>query len=413
MNTKRLIFGAMLLFSLLLLAACQPEASDAVTNPAGGVDLTSASLDTHTIGTSLGTGIIWVLMAIAGGIASWYFIPQANRRLKVPAGLATAFIIMLTSIPLFGYAKIDAGEVGVLLRQGRAIETPLGPGPHTIIPFVDQVVVLSTRPWTYITLGDPTTQGEEEFKDYAVDVITANGVQTLVKYTVQGRLTAENAVQTYIDYGSLENAIEQTVKNPSRVIVRQALQAFTADDLATALDEVQPSVQKEVSTEMSRGGLELLFFGFRKPTLGINGRYEQILDDTAAAIQEKTLQEEQVKVEQQLAQQAIERANGEAGAELARQKAAAEAEAYRIQQEADAMLYQAEQEAAALRVQADANAYQTLTEATATAEANELIAASVDDALIEYLKWVETWDGALPVWITNSSPNTVVPIEQP
>lgn len=401
-----LILGLMLALAVFAVA-CQPSTSPDQTEVlSGGVDLTAASLDTFTVGTGLGMGVFWLLLALGAAGAVVYFLPQilnSGRRFlpRALAGISTFAVIMVLAVPLFGYTKIDAGEVGVVLRQGRALPTALRPGPHTFIPFLDQVVVMSTRPFTYITLGDPVNQGEEEYKDWAVDVVTSDGVQVQVKYTVQGRLNPDRAVEVYSDYGSLENAIEQRLKNPSRVIVRQALQGYEAKALINAVDAVQETVSGQIGDQMDIGGLELIFFGFRKPTLGVDGQYELLLDNTAAAIQEQRLQTEQVKVEEQLALQEIARAEGEAGAELARRKA-----------DADAELYAAEQDAAAVRVAADARAYEIEVEATAQADANLLIAASISPELTTFLQWTQTWDGELPLWMTEGGgPEIVIPVE--
>lgn len=424
-----LLIVVLIIFATVLAACGGGEVSD--TSTTSGADLTADSLDTKYKGTSLGFGAFWVILAVGAGFGAAYGLGMLRKKDeydgdagprvgRVPRLVISSLIVLIVlglAFPLFGYVVVDAGEVGVQIRQGDAV-AQLNPGPHFITPFLDRVVIFSTRPFTYITMGDPVAQGEEEYKDFAVDVITSDGVQALIKYTIQGQLRPEDAIMVYEDYGTLINAIEQRVKNPARVLVRGSLQGFSSSSLAGSIDSVQEEVSVGVGEEMDAGGLEMIFFGFRKPTIGINGDWEQELNATAVAIQTEKKETENTKVKTQLANQAIETAKGEAGADLAKKNADAEAAAYKIKTAADADLYRAQQDAEATKTKADARAYQLEVEAAAEAAANELVAASISGDLIEYLQWTETWDGALPVWMTGGSsaeggPIITVPVDQP
>ena len=65
------------------------------------------------------------------------------------------------------------------------------------------------------------------------------------------------------------------------------------------------------------------------------------------------------------------------------------------QAEADRKVIETAAEAEARKLAADAEAYEIATKAAAEAEANEKIAQSITDQLIEY-RYFDVWDGKLP-----------------
>jgi regulator of protease activity HflC (stomatin/prohibitin superfamily) len=401
-----LVFIVTIILAGLVLSACEPVA-DMEGNVSPEVKI-SETLTTDYLGGS----IFWLIVTLVIlGAGIFLIITQLTlkRAIKIGVIVGSVLIFLLLQILIGGFVTIDQGEVGVHLRLGAAIQ-PLRPGAHFILPYVDQVVVFSTRDWTYGTMSsDKISTASEDFPDYPVDLISKDNVQTDVTYTIQGRLNAEMAVYVYERYGTLRTAISQAVKNPSRIIVRQRLSGFEAREIYIEVDNVDGSVTRELSPIMNEAGLILVRFGFKRPTLGINGDYEQQLNAEMVAKQQAAVEEQKVEISKQQAAQAVETAKGAKG--VAIQEAEARAAATLAEQEAiaDAALYSSEQEAKQVKLAADAEAYQINAIAEAQATANNLIANSVSPILIDYLKWTN-WDGALPKYV-NDLNNLLMTIE--
>ena len=412
MSKKTFKLIAFLLFAVFALVACtgaDPQA--AVQQSQQTPALVSSVLATTVVGSSLLAGLGWLTVTVGLAVAAFTQLPLELKRYRVGSIVGVVFVMTTIAFALWGYTPIDAGAVGVQVRQGKAVAT-LEPGGHFIVPFFDTVHIMSTRQWTYITLSD-TSLGDEEFKDVPVDLITQDGVQAQAKYTIQGQLDPSHAIQVYQNYGSLENAIAQLVKHPSRALVRSGLQKFQADELYLEVDAVEEEIASVIRQKMEDGGLVFIFFGFRKPELGIDGDYEAQLNEAQVAEKAALVAQQQVSVTEAEARQAVAVAEGEKRVAILQAEAEAQATLAREAAQADASLYRSQQDAAAQRVSADAQAYEVLAVARATATANELVADSLTAEFIQYTLW-QNWDGALPRWVTGegSMPLVTVPIPE-
>jgi len=175
------------------------------------------------------------------------------------------------------------------------------------------------------------------------------------------------------------------------------LKDFTAKQIYLEVDNVDAAVVAELRPFMEDAGLQLVFFGFRKPTLGINGDYETELNNEMVAAQRALVAQQNIAVSEAQAQQAIATADGEK--EVAIRQAEARAAATRAEQEAiaDATLYTTQKEAEGVKMLADAEAYRIIKEAEANAKANTLLAAVLTPDLIQYIKLIR-WNGVLPMY---------------
>lgn len=390
----------------ILVSSCEPAGEmEGNVNPEVTI---SETLTTETLGSGPFM-LILTLLIFGGGIVFMQLKAPFNKSVKITIIVLSILVFVALQFIIGGFVTIDQGEVGVHLRLGAAVKA-LKPGPHFILPYADSVVVFSTRDWTYSTMDKEKISGAtEDFPDYPVDLISSDNIKTDVTYTVQGRLIPEMAIYVYERYGTLRTAISQSVKNPSRIIVRQRLGGFEATQIYKEVDNVDSDVTKELIPIMKEAGLHLVRFGFKKPDLGIDGDYERQLNAEMVAQQEAAVEEQKVKIKKQQADQAIETAKG--AKQVAIQEAEARAEATLAEQraKADANLYTAEQEAKQVQLAADAEAYEINKIAQAQANANNLIDESVTPILIDYLKWTN-WDGQLPKYV-NDLNNLLLTVE--
>lgn len=392
---KMLVRLALLFVLLSLLVGCAAPAVPVAQDASGNtVVLTNPSIQTKTVGMSLPSGVFLLLVVfVIVGVVAYYLKHQYSsgnfRERKYSNGLivlASVVLLIVLLVPLTlmgGYTTIDSGEIGVVVRQGEAIRV-LQPGPNMRVPYVDRVVIFPTRDWTYATMGDPT-RGNEDYRDFPVTMVSQDGVNVAVVYTIQGRLDPEKALEVYRRFKTLENAIAQGVKFSSRVIVRESLQSFVADDLISKIDTVTTDVLADLGPKMSDSGLILELFGFRKPTLGIGGDYEGELNAAQVAKKRAVTAQENVAVQVAEANRVAAEAEGQKRAAIAR----AEAEAERVKLEADAQAYQITAQAAA--------------EAGAISIVQEALASGPD-----YLRYLQ-----ITAWQAGGSrvPTTVVGVE--
>jgi regulator of protease activity HflC (stomatin/prohibitin superfamily) len=378
----------------MLLAACgggQPPAPPTpVPNPYPPIRDTIATI---TVGHSLTEGILYLVMLLVALGGLYWWLSREYKLLATSATICAAAVGVVAYLFFGSYTIVPAGTIGVVVQQG-AVQHTVPPGGHFILPYVQKIVLLPTREWTYITTSDPMAKGNEDYRDYSFSLRTRDGITAQINYTIQGQIMPRHAMSIVSEYGTLENAITQRVKGTSLLIVRRELQNYTALDLLTVVSEVEGSVSGELQRQMSSGGLMLLNFGFRTPELGAYGAK---LEEARVAEQAAITEQQNIAIKEAQAKQAAAVAEGEAAANLARQRG-----------EADARLYAARQNAEIIKTQADAESYATRTNAAAQAEANQLLAASITQELIEYVRW-NRWDGRLPQWQTSGAPVVTIP----
>jgi len=352
----------------------------------------------------LGASPVWfvitlVVFVVIGILVAYFFKSkdEKDRKVRIWAfiGLAIAFLIL--QMVIGGFVTINQTEIGVLTRFGRDIGIAK-PGLNWLIPYVDRVVLFSTKDWVYSTMeDDKMAEATEDYIDGSVTIVTADNVQASVTYTIVGRINPVRVRDIFREHGSLDEAVRTVVKSQSRVIVRQQLSKSTAKALYLEVDKADEAVVAELQPTMEKAGLQLVFFGFRKPTLGINGDYETELNNEMVAAQRALVAQQNIAVSEAQAQQAIATADGEK--EVAIRQAEARAAATRAEQEAiaDATLYATQKEAEGVKMLADAEAYRIIKEAEANAKANTLLAAVLTPDLIQYIKLIR-WNGVLPMY---------------
>lgn len=388
----------------MMMIACSQETEVSMGTATG--DYVSPALATFTIGKGLNGGVMALLLSLfvaAGvGLLIWQLARYGQYevvRTRLVVASFLAFVIFLAAATVNGaYVSVDAGRVGVLVRQGKPVRT-LDPGFHLITPFWDEVVTFSTRDWTFITMSNPIDQGSEEYRTYSMDIITQDGVSASVKFNVQGRLDPSQAIHVYQQYGTLENAIVQLIKSPSLGIIRTSLQGFSAIALIDDIDAVSEEVEGRLRPIVEEGGITMIFFTFRKPSLGA---WEEELNNARVAEQQAVVADQRVATTEAEARQAVAEAEGNRQVTEINAEAEAAATMSQRRADADADLYSAQQAAEAVRIAADADAYAILARAEAEAAGMRQLAPSLTADLIQFTMW-QNWNGQLPTWMTGAT----------
>jgi len=383
---KSFLFVFIFAVLALLLASCVPAANIAGSTMTS--DYVAPALATTEIGGSLGGGIGWAIGAlvvafIVFGVISFYTEIAKKVITGAVAGVILFVLIFGGAAAANAYVVVEQGHVGVVVQQGEYVQT-INSGQHWIMPWLQKVVIFSTREFTFTTVSDPVNQGSEQYRTYTMDVTTSDGVQGVVKFQAQVSMNSAKAKELYETYGTLENAVVQLLKTPSLSLVRDALRGKTALEVVTSIDEYDVIVEEQLRPIMEAGGLNLIRFSFRKPDLGA---WEAERNSSIVAEQTAIKEENLAEVAKAQAQASVYQA--EAQADIARANA---------QGQADAAVITATGQAEVAIINADAQAEALLTQKQAEAEANDMISKTITAQLIEYLKWTG-WDGKLPTYM--------------
>jgi regulator of protease activity HflC (stomatin/prohibitin superfamily) len=172
------------------------------------------------------------------------FVVKDNGKVRtyedeLPAHEKAATVIRI--IPggkVIGNAKISGGEVGVGVYRGGKIEAnPLGPGGH-VMPFIKDVMLLSTQEQTLTVKG--------RFK-------TAQGLEITVTAELMFRLKPLYATMIFENFG--EKYQQTAVKPVFEDTLREIAINCKAHDFYPKLSEIQDQVREKIAAKLRPVGL--------------------------------------------------------------------------------------------------------------------------------------------------------------
>ncbi|WP_169943043.1 prohibitin family protein [Campylobacter sp. RM15925] len=291
--------------------------------------------------------------------------PNLPKNFGKMSGLAYVIIVIIAVLAITQpFVVINSGEVGIKATAGKYDASPMQPGFHFFIPFIQKVIIVDTRV-RLINYTSGEDMGEAQkfstqsqagiIRKNSISVLDARNLPVSIDITVQYRLNPENAPQTIASWGlSWENKIVDPVV---RDVVRSIAGKYTAEELPTKRNEIAAAIddgiRKDIDSQPNKP-VELLTVQLREIILP--EKVKEQIERVQIAKQEA----ERTKYE-------VERANQEA------LKKAALAEGT-----AKAAIIEAKGKADAVKIEADAQAY-----------ANREVAKSLDGNLLE-LKQIET-----------------------
>jgi regulator of protease activity HflC (stomatin/prohibitin superfamily) len=278
-----------------------------------------------------------------------HLIPRLSE-LAAPAVVVVAGFMCFTTVP--------PGHSGVVVTMGRVSDNVLSDGLHFKLP------------WQNVILLDNRAQKRELTTQAFSSDIQQVDVDCSVNFSVD-RDTCQRLYQT------VGVAYYETVMLP-RVLenLKAIFSNYSAEDLVGAREDLSKQILGILAPEMKAYGIEVLSIAIE------NMDFTDAFTDAVEAKQvaEQTKLKTQIQQSEQLL---IEQTN----AERAKITANASAEVARIN--------------------AAAKAYSVRTAAEAEAEANTLLAESVTEQLIEYVK-ANGWDGKLPQFMGGT--NDMLPV---
>lgn len=228
------------------------------------------------------------------------------QELGIPKGLgkkvAGIAIVLLVLVVLGGsMGTVGAGQQGVLLRFGAVTGTIFDEGLYFKIPFVNQVVLMSTQIQKYTA---PATSSSKDLQVVSTEV------------TLNFQL---DAAQVGEIYRTMRRQYENRIIQP---YTQEAVKSVTANYNAEELITERPAVKNELQSLMTE----------RLSPLGINVVQLSITDFQFSAAFQQAIEAKVTAVQQALeAENALARVEFEAKQEIA--KARAEAEGLRLQKQ--------------------------------------------------------------------------------
>lgn len=267
---------------------------------------------------------------------------------SVPKIVAAAAVLAVVLITVFSsFVVVPAGHTGVVVTFGRVSESVLQEGIHFKVPFAQDIVQIDNR----IVKLEVSTEA------FSHDLQTVTTVLA-VNYRISKNMS-------YSIYKEVGGDFEDVLVTPAvNEVLKAVVAEYTASDLVSSRSEVSVMLDEQLNGKLNERGI------FIEEINIINWDFSE---EYIAAIEAK-----------QVAEQNLIKTRTEQEQEIVIAEAEARKKVISAQADADAVKVTAEAEAERIRIEAEAQA-----------DANEVIAASLTDAVLRYMT-IERWDGALP-----------------
>lgn len=244
---------------------------------------------------------------------------MVSLKMKAAAvGVSLLMIISLVGIAM-AYHQVPEGHEGVEKTWGAVNGNTLESGANLIVPVMQSVQNVETRPRTY-TMSQTQGEGAKSQAD-AIAVKTVNGTTVKVDVTVRYRVNeeeADNFVQDWNNVGQMEQRlIRPTIRSDLR---------NEASNIQTS--EIYTQEGREALTTTAQESLTEEFDGEPLVLEEVQVRNIDLPDEIDSTLDEKEQAKQQVQVEQEKVKQAEQRKKQRIV------QAEADAEAIRIQGEA-------------------------------------------------------------------------------
>ena len=264
--------------------------------------------------------------------------------------VATVLVVVIALIFVIScFSFVPTGHTGVVTLFGKVENYTLDSGVHFKNPFA-RVIKMDNR----------IQKESVELSCFSSDI-----QEVEVVFTLNYQISKEYAMNIYKTIG--KNYFDTAVSPIITESVKTVAARYTAEDLINKRNELAMAIETDMKEK-------LLIFNIELVSTSIEDM--DFTDAFTDAVEAK-----------QVAAQNKLRAETEAAQRVA----------------------EAEAEAQIRRVTAEAEAYEILQRAEAEAQANQKLAESITDRLIEY-RYYEVWDGKLPQMVMGESTTPMVQI---
>lgn len=256
-------------------------------------------------------------------------------------------IALIFAIRCFSF--VPTGHTGVVTLFGKVENYTLDSGIHFKNPFA-RVIKMDNR----------IQKESVELSCFSSDI-----QEVEVVFTLNYQISKEYAMNIYKTIG--KNYFDTAVSPIITESVKTVAARYTAEDLINKRNELAMTIETDMKEKLLAFNIELVSTSIED--MDFTDAFTNAVEDKQVAAQNK------LKAETEAAQKVVE----------------------------------AEAEAQIRRVTAEAEAYEILQRAEAEAQANQKLAESITDRLIEY-RYYEVWDGKLPQMVMGESTTPMVQI---
>lgn len=270
---------------------------------------------------------------------------------------AAALIIILLSCTTY----IPTGYTGIVTTFGKVHDSTLDAGITFKAPW-DDVIRMDNR---------------EQRVKFELEAFSKDIQEVQIVGSVNLNIDKATAMNLYREVGTdyLNILVAPRVQEDVKAITSK----FTAEELISNRNSLSDSMCELLRGDLKMNGINVVAISIE------NIDFTDAFTNAVEAKQVATQEKQRAKTQQE--QQTME-----------------------AQQEAERRKIAAEAAAEVKRIQADADAYEIKTRADAEAEANEKIALTITDELIQYTQ-AQGWNGQLPTTFVGS--DDVIPVIQP
>lgn len=292
-------------------------------------------------------------------------LPQMPLTRLLSFVLAGIVALVLLVITFSAWRSIRPGYVGIVFDKANHNVTTgaLDPGWAFINPFTQAIQEYPVTIQTY-----PMVENSDEGPvrgDDSIKIQSDEGQQINLDVVIQYQVEKSQASQLYVDWGGapIEQVEDGVVRQYTRSQVPVVAAKYGWEEVtATKRGEIVQEITTVLKEEFERRHLSLVSFGIREVHLPgpLQEALNQKMQTQQAAEQQKySLAQAEIKAQQDVAQ-----ATGQANA---------------------------------VKAKAEGDAQAILTKAKAQATANDLLAKSLTQPLIQY-EALQQWDGRLPLF---------------
>lgn len=269
------------------------------------------------------------------------------HRGRIVAAALVAVIALIFAISCFSF--VPTGHTGVVTLFGKVENYTLDSGVHFKNPFA-RVIKMDNR----------IQKESVELSCFSSDI-----QEVEVVFTLNYQISKEYAMNIYKTIG--KNYFDTAVSPIITESVKTVAARYTAEDLINKRNELAMAIETDMKEKLLIFNIELVSTSIED--MDFTDAFTDAVEAKQVAAQNK------LRAETEAAQRVVE----------------------------------AEAEAQIRRVTAEAEAYEILQRAEAEAQANQKLAESITDRLIEY-RYYEVWDGKLPQMVMGESTTPMVQI---
>ena len=269
------------------------------------------------------------------------------HRGRIVAAALVVVIALIFAISCFSF--VPTGHTGVVTLFGKVEDYTLDSGVHFKNPFA-RVIKMDNR----------IQKESVELSCFSSDI-----QEVEVVFTLNYQISKEYAMNIYKTIG--KNYFDTAVSPIITESVKTVAARYTAEDLINKRNELAMAIETDMKEKLLIFNIELVSTSIED--MDFTDAFTNAVEEKQVAAQNK------LKAETEAAQRVAE----------------------------------AEAEAQIRRVTAEAEAYEILQRAEAEAQANQKLAESITDRLIEY-RYYEVWDGKLPQMVMGESTTPMVQI---